>query len=338
MENKEVTYSYSRLHSYHNCQYGFYLNYIKKVEGVQNIYSYLGGVTHELLEKMQVNEMTNEEAVRLFTEAYEGAEELGYKFATKSAEDGYVNSIKHYLATFKPYVAEGVEIEKEFRLEFEGVKLLGYIDLILVEKDGSVKVIDHKTSSEFKKADLDDYGTQLVIYGLALEQMGYNVSYLGWSMLKYGHAKFNGGRSKKILRNKIGVHYFNKIREQLFLIGEDDEEKLDELALGGSILDLPKQVSDMFEVEPLMVEYKMTDEARKRVLKWIKDTVDEIETKEMLDSESLWEHLNIEEDDFFCNTLCNQRHNCKFLKAHKQSFAEENEVSLLMKELESFFD
>ena len=335
--SEQKRYSYSRLHSYDGCQYSYYLTYVKKLDSIQNIYSYLGGVTHELLEKMQVNEMTNDKAVKLFTEAYEKCEELGYKFGTKQAEDGYIRSIQHYLATFKPYEAKKVEIEKEFLLEFNGAKLLGFIDLVLITEDGSVKVIDHKTSSEFNKNDLDDYGKQLIIYGLALEQMGYTVSYLGWSMLKYSHAKFNGSRSKKILRSKIGIHYFNKIREQLFLIGEDDEELLDNLALDGSVLGLPDEVKDKFEIQPMMVEYKFTEEAKQRTLEWIDKTVSEIEFKISLDSEDVWEHPNLEKSDFFCNTLCGQRNNCKYLKAHKQSYAQENEVELLMKELESFF-
>lgn len=335
--SEKKRYSYSRLHSYDGCQYSYYLTYIKGLDGVDNIYSYLGGVTHELLEKMQVNEMTNEEAVKLFNEAYDKCEELNYKFSSKSAEDGYINSIRHYLATFKPYEAKSVEIEKEFLLEFNGAKLLGFIDLVLIMDDGSVKIIDHKTSSEFKKDDLDDYGKQLIIYGLALEQMGYTVSYLGWSMLKYSHAKFNGSRSKKILRSKIGIHYFNKIREQLFLIGEDDEELLDDIALNGTILNLPNDVKEKFDIEPMMVEYKFTEEAKKNTLDWIDKTVSEIEFKTMLDSEDVWEHPDLEKSDFFCNTLCGQRHNCKYLKAHKQAYAQDNEIELLMKELESFF-
>ena len=57
----------------------------------------------------------------------------------------------------------------------------------------------------------------------------------------------------------------------------------------------------------------------------------------MLDSEDVWEHPDLEKSDFFCNTLCGQRHNCKYLKAHKQAYAQDNEIELLIKELESFF-
>ena len=63
METKDKKiYSYSRCENYHNCPRSYFYTYIEKNRGEDNIYSFMGSVTHEILEELQQRLINNEEA------------------------------------------------------------------------------------------------------------------------------------------------------------------------------------------------------------------------------------------------------------------------------------
>ena len=77
-------YSISRLEFFCDCQHEFYLTYVKglRSEG-ENIYGYLGSKVHEILEELQVGDITIEQALERYDESVEDAEILGLEFITK---------------------------------------------------------------------------------------------------------------------------------------------------------------------------------------------------------------------------------------------------------------
>lgn len=330
-----TTYSYSRLTSYHQCQYGFYLNYIRKFPAQQNVYGLLGGKVHELLEQLQVNEITNDQAIEKFKDACAEMELNEFYFPSESIARSYKKSVLHYLKHFKSYECESCEIEKEFLLEIEGVKLLGFIDLILKHDDGTVSIIDHKTSSKYAKAEKLKNGRQLVIYAIALSQLGYQVREVGWSMLKYARVKVADGRYKTVARDKIALEFFNQISAQMELLDIPTEFKgpmLEEARVSCSIDNLPEEIQDVIEINPVIVEYELTDELIDEAKAFIVNTVRDIESKS--DDPDEWEPVKIDDrSSFFCGTLCNQRHNCKFYQAYKDNFQKNS----IMDELREIF-
>ncbi len=331
-----TVYSYSRLTSFHNCQYGYYLNYILKMPSRQNIYGFLGGIIHELLEQLQVNAITNSEAVERFNKALYEADELGYFFPTLAVELSFTKSIRNYLSSFKPHECTSCEIEKEFHVNVDGVELLGYIDLVLVNEDGSVTILDHKSSSKFTKADLPKNGRQLIIYAIALQDAGYVVDKLGWSMLKYATVRVGTNRSKVVTRDKIGVQFFNQLKalvEELPIPEEFQHSMLEHLHETGRIEDLPTEIIEQVQITPLIVEYPLTDENIQEVKDFIVSTAKAIESKS--DEPDEWEHKKIDErSSFFCNTLCGQRDNCKHWIAYRDRYKQNQELAFL----ESLFD
>ena len=57
METKDKKiYSYSRCENYHNCPRSYFYTYIEKNRGEDNIYSFMGSVTHEILEEYFIEE------------------------------------------------------------------------------------------------------------------------------------------------------------------------------------------------------------------------------------------------------------------------------------------
>ncbi|WP_197029463.1 PD-(D/E)XK nuclease family protein [Butyrivibrio sp. AE3004] len=75
---------------------------------------------------------------------------------------------------------------------------IGYIDLMHYDENGTLHIIDWKTSSKFDKEHLISAGRQLIFYALAKRAEGYIVSRVSWVMLKYCVTKWQlkNGKSK----------------------------------------------------------------------------------------------------------------------------------------------
>lgn len=193
MENKERVYSYSRLGCFEGCKYSYYLGYIldkQKLEEMgivkkDNIYSFLGGKTHEILEDLQQDKIDNESAVRIFKDAVDEAEFLGHVWISEKVKNNYCDSIIHYLENWQKIPGQ-CELEKEFLIEIDGIKIKGFIDILSRQGD-VVDIFDYKTSSKFSKRDLPEYGRQLVLYALAVQQIypEVEIGTIAWHMLKY---------------------------------------------------------------------------------------------------------------------------------------------------------
>ena len=98
METKDKkVYSYSRLENYHNCPYSYYITYIEKNRSEDNIYSFLGSVVQEIIEKLQQREIDNDKAIETFENAVTEADMLGYEWMSDSVKNKYIAAIKHYL-------------------------------------------------------------------------------------------------------------------------------------------------------------------------------------------------------------------------------------------------
>lgn len=239
----KTTYSYSRLTTFEQCNYSYFKQYILKENGSDNVYSLLGSVTHDVVEALQENKMTIEEGLNKFDDEWELARVLGFKFISNKVEENYIASIRHYIANFEPIHGTSCEIEKKIELDVDGHKLVGYIDLVIHNSDGTVSIYDFKTSSKFEKSKLDKYGRQLVIYALAMEQLGYKVRNVHWAMIKYASIAGKGNRTKTVQRSEI----------------------------------------DLFdECQPLFVTYEITEENKQKCKEWIVNTIEEIESKDEL--------------------------------------------------------
>ena len=242
MENKkQPIYSYSKLTTFIQCEKQYFYQYILRKESQDNIYNLLGTTIHNCIEGIQKREMSNQEALETFHDDLEMNEIFGYSFISDKVKNNYVNSIIHFLKNFKPIDCIKYEIEKEVTANIDGHLLKGYVDCIIWNKDGTISVIDFKSSSMYKKSDLNLHGYQLLIYAIALQQMGYPpIKDIKWLMCKYATVKTK--RSKK-----------NILRCEL------DEEQ---------------------EYEVCYVPFLYNDKIIEECESWICDTIEQIESKQ----------------------------------------------------------
>ena len=240
MENNNI-YSYSRFTCYEQCELQYFKRYILKEEQRNSIYALAGTSTHEEVEQIQSGELTNEEALEKWRKEMNFYSFLGFDFTTKKTELNFVNSIEHFIKNYKS-ISGDVEIEKEFTLDVDGYKLRGFIDLLAHNDDGTVSIIDLKTSSKYSKKDLDKHARQLIIYAMAMEQQGFTVKDISWNMMKY--CTVNGKRGEKVI--------------------------------------LRSELEEGMGFEDYIVSYPLNDEVRENTKKWIVSTIHEIEEKDDL--------------------------------------------------------
>lgn len=272
---KQITWSYSKLSSYHNCVYGWYLSYIRHQKGEPNVYGILGGCIHNCLEQIFKGKMDIEEAKRQWIEEFEMCELLDYKFPTEKSKENYRNSMLHCLQNWEEYPSDYKYLmELHFVFEpIEDVRLQGYIDLVQIDKENkTMRVIDYKTSSKFSKKDLESEKVfQLILYSMYLEEAypDYKILNPCFEMLKY-------------TRNKRGTVIERNTVDDLF---------------------------DNFDYKRCFIEVEYNGEMKEKLKEFITSTIDEIK-KHDVDVEEDW--IPEKPNAFYCKNLCGHYNNCPY--------------------------
>ena len=150
--------------------------------------------------------------------------------------------------------------------------MMGYADAIRHNSKNPNKVwlIDWKTSSQFTKQHLIEAGRQLILYKLALENLGYEVEKCSWCMMKYCETTWlqkNGKPKTKVSewRNMI-KDLENPIMKTLSDLGFDE---IDSEIMWGEALDknswdpFPQEIKDKFKTKIYVRDYEVNQEHNK---------------------------------------------------------------------------
>lgn len=174
----ETIYSISRLNTVDNCGWEYWQTYMEHLPAKDNIYGFTGTKIHKCLENIQngIKVDFSKEIDKMIEEA----NFLDIKFPNEKIEEKWKKDMIAFTANYQPIEYNKKETEKLFLLELDGKYLQGIIDLVIYNDDGTVSIRDYKTSSKFSNADLEEKGRQLILYGLAMEDLGYKVKDLAW--------------------------------------------------------------------------------------------------------------------------------------------------------------
>lgn len=315
----QTIYSISRLNTVDNCGYEYWQTYIEHLDSKDNIYGFTGTKIHSCLEEIQngkkvdfpieINKMLEE--ARLLDVTFP-SEKIGEKWK------------KNILCFANNYIAptyNKVETEKLFLVELDNNYLQGIIDLVIYNEDGTVSIRDYKTSSKFSNADLEEKGRQLILYGLAMEQMEYKVKDLAWEMLKYVEISYklkNGNiRTTIAERGFIIEKLKSDITKELKALKKYDgleiEMMVDEAIETNSFDLFPKSIREKYTIKDYIWYYDFTEERKNETKAFIKAKIGDIEL--FADKKDWWEPKEITPyTSFYCQNLCNHRGHCEYLK------------------------
>jgi RecB family exonuclease len=295
----ENVYSISRLDCINECLYQAYQTYRLDDRGDKNIWSILGGEIHRILEDIVNDKATEADLLPAMKEELHNIELFGLDFPKDSRggtaiRDSWIANMDHFCNTYKSPKGKNLQTEVEVHYTSpKGHKLIGYIDLLKTNKDGSVEIYDYKTSAMYKGDDLLKHGRQLVTYSLAIKQHGYNVRSVSWIMLKYVDVTYIGYKTvkskektelkKTIERRKIVKELESSIRKEL------EEQNCSNVEIDFLLEDalktntIPQQVAHLYKIRPCVITYDITEEIEKECIDYIDNTID------------LWEQLNDDE-------------------------------------------
>ena len=202
--------SYSRLSTYKNCQHEYYLSRILKKENENNYWAILGGLSHDSLEDFYNGKIKYDDMLTRFEHNFLDYEMSDLKFVKDEAQnermikkykDCMVHFFKnHHIVPFK------VISEREVWIDLGIAAFIGYIDAIHYDEESNYVITDYKTSSmgaEYKGENLLHKQEQLLLYALALHQMGASLDKIKirWNFLKYTNINYNHMINVTYLKN-----------------------------------------------------------------------------------------------------------------------------------------
>lgn len=285
--------SFSSLNLVSQCPRAYRMNYIDKLGVVgDNIYTYLGTIAHDLIERLYREEITNEQALKEWEDKfknmdyvfvpYENALNEKTRVEMKEKNDkyseSYYNSIYHYFKNFKKsnhkkFIQEEMTIldfGKFFKSKpYNNFMFNGKIDFIGANVDNkTIDIIDYKTSTLYQGEKKQLHSYQLILYAMSLESLGYTIGNIGWDFLKY---------AKKIKKFKNGS------MNETIVKRTDLTDK------------------DEFENAYVFIEYNL--ETKKEALKWVFSNIHKIVLLE-LHKDKDYNKVPLNYEPFYCKNLC----------------------------------
>lgn len=174
---EDMVWSYSRIESFNDCPYRFFLKYISKCKDADKFYASYGSFMHKLIENYYRGILSKDEMLTEFLTGF--SKNVKGTRPQESAVQKYIRCGVEYLKGFQPFKYPMVEVEKRVEFEIEGLKFVGYIDY-LGEENGEYYIIDNKSRDlkprsnrekpTVKDKELDSMLKQLYIYSAAVKQ------------------------------------------------------------------------------------------------------------------------------------------------------------------------
>ena len=174
---EDMTWSYSRIGSYDDCPYRFFLKYIKKFSDSDKFYASYGSFMHKLLERFYKGEINKAEMLTIFLSEFK-SEVKGIRPVGTIVEN-YIKQGCEYLKSFSPLPYKLIEVEKEVRFKIGDYNFVGFIDY-LGEEDGKIYIVDNKSRASKPRSkrskptvndkELDLMLRQLYLYAAAVKQ------------------------------------------------------------------------------------------------------------------------------------------------------------------------
>lgn len=195
-----MVWSYSRVSSFMNCMYHFYLKYLVADDDLYlsegNFYAEVGLFVHEIHEKLFKGEIDEYEALRYFVEEFDNNVFYDVK---PSIRKNTFDACAEYFADLDLSWMDEYEIlgvEKKINITLDGYKFVGYIDLLLRHKEtGQIILMDHKSAkyplkkdgtpaANYKKS-FESYTKQMYLYASAVKEE-YDVfpTWIVWNHFK----------------------------------------------------------------------------------------------------------------------------------------------------------
>jgi len=139
---EDFVWSYSRVSSFDDCPYKWFMKYISGDSEQPTFYASYGSFIHSLIERYYSGELKREELPMAFLLGF-SAGVRGERPSDKIVRN-YIAAGKRYFDTFSGLPLEKVSVEEELRFDVDGIPFVAFTDFI-GRKDGALAIVDHKS-------------------------------------------------------------------------------------------------------------------------------------------------------------------------------------------------
>lgn len=193
-----MTWSFSRLNSFYGCKLEWKLHYLDCNRSENSFFGQFGSFVHKILEMYAKEELSLFELSMYYQEhfdeeitipaPYNKHTDLRQSYYEKGLD--YLDNIDLILDDY-----EVLGVEKEVRFTIGGYDFVGYIDLLLRDKNTSeIIILDHKSASikilksgKVSKTDQShflEFQRQLYLYSKPVIEEYGKVAFLEWNLFK----------------------------------------------------------------------------------------------------------------------------------------------------------
>lgn len=175
IDDESWIWSYSRITTYEDCPYRFYLKYIRKIKGVRLFFSDYGSFMHLIIQKFLTGELKKSELVGYYLTNFR--KNVVGKAPSQTVFKNYFYQGLEYLKNIQIPDSEIVGVEKKVFFNLNDKEFIGYIDGVL--RNDGICIVDNKsralkprsTRKKSTKTDeeLDKYLRQLYMYSIPIE-------------------------------------------------------------------------------------------------------------------------------------------------------------------------
>lgn len=286
--------SFSKVNKFVTSPYEYYLKYIlhTKEDRRDGIYTTSGGTIHDILEKFYSKEITYDEMITRYEDALFFFDQAELKYNKTDEEKNskiankYEECIKHFFKHHKQFTQKSM-IEQFAVTKIGNHVFQGYIDFIFQNEDGTVTILDWKSSTIYTGDKVLKEGKQLLIYAQSLIQNGMPIERIKicWDFLKYVKVSFtqqNGKiKERNIERNAIGSSLLSTIKTKLKATKQytnEDIEYYSELVMSTNSLEcLPEEIQEQFTIEDCLIYIPLTEEILQNLNKEVISTIETID-------------------------------------------------------------
>ena len=200
---QSMVWSYSRLTSYAQCKYQFYLKYIvndnEQYLSEGNYYAEVGSYVHSILEKIFNHELKVDDASAYFVDHFD--ENVFYMTKKKIMDKSFESCANYFADLTLDWIDhfEIIGVEQEIDIVIDGYRFTGYIDLLIRDKRNSdYIIIDHKSAKyplskktgkvlKTSEQSFESYKKQMYLYSkYVYERYGVYPKWIVWNHFKDG--------------------------------------------------------------------------------------------------------------------------------------------------------
>ena len=174
---ESMTWSHSRIGSYLQCPYQFYMKYISGMDGAPMFFASFGSLVHSLLAGYYSGNLSASQAETEYLIRF--PKEATGVVPSSDIRQSYFRQGWQAIKALSPIPGKVLDVEQFVRFEIGGRPFVGFVDLVYRDDDGALVIMDHKSAtlkprSKRKKPtqtdrQLDEYLRQLYLYAIPIQ-------------------------------------------------------------------------------------------------------------------------------------------------------------------------